>query len=345
LLSVIRNNPSKTKISFASYFHPETCNTSIPRDSIEFIGQSLPYFDEVRDGIRKNILDSELLLSRVPIDEFKTIHEKEYIDSIVAQSEAKSDNQIDISIECTNLFRAIPGYEYGLGGVYSIIDLMKQGILDRAYSFSLPSHHAYKNKGHGYCLLNTEAVAVKYAQSVGFKKVLIIDWDIHHGDGTQSIFENDNSVYCISIHSVVDLYMSMMDAILLGTSTYGKSVGHCNIPVLDLNYSDDFYYNELGLTGKIFRDTQCIKQFEVELNDLPFNPELIVIFDGHDSHKNDCGNEITNFSYDDFRTLIRIVKKVARKNSCPILSMPGGGYDISTTIQTALVHIEELKIQ
>jgi acetoin utilization deacetylase AcuC-like enzyme len=292
-------------VSFASYFHPETCETIISRDSIEFIGQSLPYFDQVRDGIRKHIHESEIALSRVPIQEFKYVHNKEYIDSIIKQSEGKRENQIEISIECTNLYQAIPGYEYGLGGIYSIIDLMKKGVLDRAYSFSLPSHHAYKNKGHGYCLLNTEAVAVKYAQFVGFKKVLIIDWDIHHGDGTQSIFENDNSVYCISIHSVVDLYMSMMDAILLGTSTYGKSVGHCNIPVLDLNYSDDFYYNELGLTGKIFRDTQCIKQFEVELNDLPFNPELIVIFDGHDSHKNDCGNEITNFSYNDFRTLIR----------------------------------------
>ncbi len=338
-------NHHHSEISFASYFHPETCKTIIPKESIDFIGQSLPYFDEVRASIRKYTQDSELSLTKVPIKEFKTVHDNEYIDSIIDLSEGRDSSKITTSIECSNLYQAIPGYEFGLGGIYSIIDLMKNGVLDRAYSFSLPSHHAYQNKGHGYCLLNTEAAAAKYAQSVGFKNVLIVDWDIHHGDGTQSIFENDNTVYCISIHSAVDLYMSMMEATLLGTTTYGTAVGHCNIPVLDLNYSDDFYFNELGLTGKLYRDENCISKFEEELYNLPFDPEIIIIFDGHDSHKNDCGNEITNFTYDDFRTLIRLVKKVAIKNNCPILSMPGGGYDLQTTIQTSLVHIEELKIR
>jgi hypothetical protein len=170
-----KRQPSGYRTTFASYFHPETCQTTIAINAIEFIGQSLPYFDAVRKGIAKHIQDSELALSKVPIQEFKSVHDKDYIDSIVLQSAGKKSKEIQISMECTNLFHAVPGYEFGLGGIYSILDLMQKGSLDRAYSFSLPSHHAYTNKGHGYCLLNTEAAAVRYAQSAGFRNVLIID--------------------------------------------------------------------------------------------------------------------------------------------------------------------------
>lgn len=330
------------KTTFGYYFHPETCFTNTPRGEIEFIGQSLPYFDSVRNEIRKKFTSKELPLEEVSFSEFGSVHNKEYLNQISKLAQGDPTDYPEISIECTNLHKAIPGYKFGLGGLYSALNLMRKGVLDRAYCFCLPSHHAFPNKGHGYCLLNSEAVAARYALSIGFRKILIVDWDIHHGDGTQTIFENDNSVFCISIHSAVDLYMSMVGSTLLGTTSYGSTVGHCNIPVLDENYSYDFFYKDLEMTGKFYRSETCIDQFKQELNSLPFSPDLVIIFDGHDSHIDDCNSDTTKFTYDDFRELIKLIKDVSNKNSCPILSMPGGGYNLDITVRCSLLHIEEL---
>jgi len=129
------------------------------------------------------------------------------------------DEQVEelprLSIECSGLDHCLPGYLYGLGGMLEAIDQMRAGLLERAYCFSLGGHHAYADWGHGYCLLNPQAAAARYAQTQGFRKILIVDWDIHHGDGTQSIFANDPSVYCLSIHSCLDLYMTSMRVMVL----------------------------------------------------------------------------------------------------------------------------------
>ena len=329
-------------MTYASYFHPETCLTSIPRNEIKFVGNSLPHYDSMRNDIAKNLKGSEIPLCKVAIEEFYSVHDRKYLEKIIALSQKQEVDLPKISGECSNLWHALPGYEYGLGGAYAAIDQMKKGNLDRAYCFSLPSHHGFPNRAHGYSLLNTEAMAVRYAQKQGFEKVLVVDWDIHHGDGTQTIFENDPSVYCISIHSAVDLYMSSQRTILLGTSTYGEKVGHCNIPVLSYDFSEEFYYNELEMTGNIFRTHEVIPQFEQELNKLPFNPDIIIVFDGHDSHVKDCGKEITAFEYEDYRTLTKLIKRIATINNCPILSIPGGGYNHDTAVISALAHADEL---
>ena len=72
---------------------------------------------------------------------------------------------------------------------------------DIKYSFSAvrpPGHHAEHDKAMGFCLINHVAVAAKYAQAKGFQRILMIDFDVHHGNGTQHIFENDDSVFYLS---------------------------------------------------------------------------------------------------------------------------------------------------
>jgi acetoin utilization deacetylase AcuC-like enzyme len=61
------------------------------------------------------------------------------------------------------------------------------------------------------CSSTRAAAGARYAQSIGFRRVLIVDWDVHHGDGTQDIFANDAGVHCISIHGALDLYMAAMN--------------------------------------------------------------------------------------------------------------------------------------
>ncbi len=328
--------------TFGTYFHPETCMTIKPMNEIEFIGQSLDYYEEVRAGIRKELRVPELPLNRVEFDEFKSVHGKEYLDAIKAFAGGDEQADLTISAECFNLPLALPGFEYGLGGLYSAVDLMKRGVLDRAYCFTQPSHHSFPSSGHGYCLLNSMAAAALYAQKSGFRKILIIDWDFHHGDGTQTIFENDSSVYIIEIHSAIDLYMSMVKSIELGTTVYSSSVGHCSIPVLDENYTDEFFHDELGLKGDVFRAENVMMQFRLALENLPFTPDMIFVFDGHDGHTLDCGKYVTKFEYEDFAMMTRAVIEISNKYNAPVISLPGGGYELDITVNSAAAHMSEL---
>jgi acetoin utilization deacetylase AcuC-like enzyme len=330
------------KPTVAVYFHPETIKTSAAADSFEWVGHSLPYIGRISAGIRSGTDLPELPLNRVPFDEFRAVHDERYLRGITNRAKGIQEPEIRISMECRNLWMAIPGYEFGLGGLYSAIDQMKKGILDRAYCGVLPSHHAYTARGHGYCMVNSLAAAVRYARKVGFQKALILDWDHHHGDGTQEIFTDDPDVYQISVHSGFDLYMASQKVLEAGLEPAGRKAGHRNIPILEEMLSDDFYYGELGYSGRIYRSHNALYAFGDALEELPWCPDIIFIFDGHDAHRDDCGAEVSRWDDDDFRTLSRLAMKAARTHSCPVVSMPGGGYVPGISIRLGILHLEEL---
>jgi acetoin utilization deacetylase AcuC-like enzyme len=246
-----------------------------------------------------------------------------------------------LSLECTGLEYNIPGYQYALGGMFEAISQMSKGVLERAYCFSMGGHHAYKDWGHGYCLLNPLAVAARYAQEQGFKNVLIIDWDHHHGDGTQSIFANDNTVYCLSIHSALDLYMSTQKVMRQGTATAAEQIGHCNIPILSSEF-DDGVWEQMGLEGTFYRGEESLSVFQAALDHLPWTPDIILIFSGYDAHIEDCGRHIQEWVNEDFEKLTIYVLELAKRVGCPILSVHGGGYNVPITVAAALTHISVL---
>lgn len=326
-------------MKFAVYLHKETCLTNRPVKESEYIGQSLPHYNKIRHVLEFDFKDyPSIELNRADIANFLSVHNKNYFDKIIALSKDQKIEGYPLSAECTALYYAIPGFEYGLGGMYNAIDKMENGELDRALCFSLPSHHAHPDRGHGYCVFNTQAAAVKYAQSVGFKNILIIDWDIHHGDGTQAIFENDSSVYQISIHNGIDLYMTKAEVHDLGTTIYGESVGHCNIPLVDTIY-DEKFIKDCELKGNYYNKEESIPLLLDALKNVPYNPDMVFIFAGQDSHKDDCGSGVTDWENKDFETLM---KSVIDQFNCPILATPGGGYKFETTIGVAKAYTDIL---
>jgi acetoin utilization deacetylase AcuC-like enzyme len=185
------------------------------------------------------------------------------------------------------------------------------------------------------------AAAVRYAQTQGFQTILIVDWDIHHGDGTQSIFAGDPNVYCLSIHSLVDLYMMKWGGVQSATTTAAEEVGHCNIPILDEIFDDKFLI-ELNVDSQFYRPHESLPAFREALAQVPFLPDLICIFSGYDSHRDDCGEGITNWTNADFRALTRWTLDLAKQSRCPVLSVHGGGYKPAVTIAAALGHIDVL---
>jgi len=88
-----------------------------------------------------------------------------------------------------------------VGCVVTAVDLVLDGSYDAAFALSRPpGHHAPVDRAMGFCLFNNVAVAARHAQRRGMERVLVVDWDVHHGNGTQDIFYEDASVYYLSTH-------------------------------------------------------------------------------------------------------------------------------------------------
>ena len=328
---------------FATYLHSETAATSRPPETIAFVGHSWPHFAQVRRALAQRAAAYAALPLRIaPLDAFASVHTAAYLQQLQQMAAGIVPEVAPrLSAECQGLEYCLPGYQAGLGGMLEAIDQMRAGELDRAYCFSLGGHHAYADWGHGYCLLNPQAAAARYAQAHGFARVLIVDWDIHHGDGTQSIFANDPTVSCISIHSAADLYMAKAVGLHAGTTTAGATDGHCNIPVLSQVFEDHFF-EQIGLSGHFYRAAQVAAVFERALAELPWQPDLICIFSGYDGHRDDCGRRITEWTEQDFGRLTRLVLDRAALARCPVLSVHGGGYQLPVTVASAICHIEVL---
>jgi acetoin utilization deacetylase AcuC-like enzyme len=239
---------------FATYLHLETLSTSRNVSDSQFTGFSYPHYSRIAKQLAQELSDlPSLPVRRADLDEFRRAHSLEYLDAL----KLMADGQLvpakpKLNSECAGLEYCLPGYCYGLGGFCEAIDHMQRGSLERAFIFSLVGHHAHRDWGHGYCLLNPMAAAVRYAQQVGFARVLIVDWDIHHGDGTQAIFAHDPNVHQISIHSGIDLYMLKASKLQAGSVESGQATGHCNIPVVHSIF-DDAFSQSVGLDSGFCR--------------------------------------------------------------------------------------------
>jgi acetoin utilization deacetylase AcuC-like enzyme len=333
----------RSRPRFATSLHSETMATSRPPATIAFVGNSWPHVAAVRQAVASRAASYPSLPLRVAdFDTFGSVHSEAYLQRLLL---AAGGNAPDVASlpggECSGLEHCLPGYRTGLGGMLEAIDQMRRGVLDRAYCFSLGGHHAYPDWGHGYCLLNVQAAAVRYAQAQGFPRVLIVDWDIHHGDGTQAIFANDPTVFCVSIHSAADLYMAKAAGLPAGTTTAAAAVGHCNIPVLSQVFGDTTF-ECAGLSGRWYRAPEVIAAFQQALAELPWQPDLICVFSGYDGHRDDCGRRITDWTEQDFAHMTRLVLDRAAQANCPVLSVHGGGYKLPVTVASALQHIHVL---
>ena len=133
------------------------------------------------------------------LDELARVHAREYIERIRQLSEAGGGNAGD-----DTPFGA-GGYEIArlsAGGVLAGIESLCGGAIDNGYALVRPpGHHAMSDRGMGFCLFNNVAVAIRHAQTkLGVGKIANVDWDVHHGNGTEAMFYDDPSVLTISLH-------------------------------------------------------------------------------------------------------------------------------------------------
>ncbi len=201
---------------------------------------------------------------------------------------------------------------YAAGAALAAIDLIMDKKADNAFCLVRPpGHHATPEKGMGFCLFNNVAIAAKYIQSrYSLDRIVIIDWDVHHGNGTQDAFYDDPSVMYFSMHRY---------PFYPGTGAEeetGKDSGSgftINIP-LSYNTEPQEYL-------KFFEDT-------LEKRIKPFKPEFILISSGFDAYRLDPISGL-NLEASDYNKLTKLTQNVA-KDCCDgrIVSCLEGGYHL-----------------
>jgi len=219
---------------------------------------------------------------------------------------------------CPDSFKAI---ERAVGAGVLAVDEILDNKLDAAFcSVRPPGHHANKHSSSGFCVFNNLAIAVKYAQSKGIKRIAIADFDVHHGNGTQDIFIDDDRVLLCSLFQY-PFY----------PNTAVKNNNHIvNSPLPIASNGDDL--------KEVFNS-----QWLPKLKD--FKPELLFISAGFDAHVEDDMASL-NFVEDDYIWLTEQLCKVTKESGCKgIISYLEGGYALSALGRSAVAHIKVLSEQ
>jgi acetoin utilization deacetylase AcuC-like enzyme len=157
-----------------------------------------------------NWLERDGLVQLTPraatLDELAAIHERSYIQEVEAISkEAAAQGEKAILQIGTDTYASAKSYEAALkaaGAPITAIDALMEGKINNAYCLVRPpGHHAVAEAAFGFCIFNNVAVAARYAiDKYGLERVMIIDYDVHHGNGTQEMFYDDPRVLYFSIH-------------------------------------------------------------------------------------------------------------------------------------------------
>ena len=283
----------------------------------------------VYQGIEEGGLLSSLTIISASFPEMKwieMIHDRDYISRLEEACRANEsifdspDNQMCADTYETALL--------AVGGILEIVRMVMEGTLDNAFcAVRPPGHHAETNRAMGFCYFNNVAIAARYLQNQwGIQRVGIVDFDVHHGNGTQHIFEDDASVYYYSIHQHPSFAYP-------GTGRefeYGKGQGHGftkNSPMLP-GQGDNEYYQLM--------ERDLFPVFE------QFMPEVLLVSAGFDAHREDDMSDM-KLSTEGFSWIMRRLMEMANKYcSGRVISVLEGGYSLKRLPELARNHIQIL---
>ena len=213
------------------------------------------------------------------------------------------------------------------GGVLTAIDAIMDKRVDNAFcAVRPPGHHAEADHAMGFCLINNVAVAARYFQKrYGLERIAIVDWDVHHGNGTQHTFYKDPSVFFFSTHQ----YPYYPGTGAVDERGEGKGEGFTlNVP-LPAGMGDQEY---LEIFNHILRPALTA-----------YKPDAIIISAGFDAHRDDplAGMNLTDEGY---KALTTVVQEIASEHAGGrILSCLEGGYSLAALAASVEGHLRMLQ--
>ena len=303
------------------YTHPDCL--------LKFNGQGHPERKERLDSILKSIKSSNLKVNfkeapKVDLEIVSLVHPKKHIEQIFSFIPEKGIRGIEKEPYADTML--CPSSKNAIlrscgAGIAAANDLMKKN--ERSFcAVRPPGHHAETVRANGFCFINNIAVAARYLQKYyGVDRIAIVDFDVHHGNGTQEIFYKDKSVAYASSHEF---------PLFPGTGTENE-IGDGNIFNATL---------KAGIRSKDFMnifDQKVLKPID------KFRPDVILISAGFDAHKRDPLANI-NLESEDFFKITKNIVDIANVHSRGrVISFLEGGYDLQALSESIIEHLKALK--
>jgi len=277
--------------------------------------QRLVAINQAIEPLRRQLVEkSPIWVSKTILE---TVHSQEHIQTILEASEYGTPIDSDTICSADSYEAAVKAVGAGIVA----IDGIKAGEFQRAFcAVRPPGHHATPTQAMGFCLFNNIAIAARYAQNLGYEKVMIIDFDVHHGNGTQDTFYEDASVFYFSSHQAFAYPGTGAEA------HHGAGVG------------EGFTANFL-----VMPDSGDNELLDIYANDLPpyvesFDPDIILVSAGYDLHESDPLAQL-NVTTEGIAKIVRLILDSA---DVPFVFFLEGGYDVDALGKNVKVTLEEM---
>jgi acetoin utilization deacetylase AcuC-like enzyme len=249
-----------------------------------------------------------------------SVHPQRYVEAIRNVIPAEGIRRIDA--DTTASAGSWEAAMRAIGGALYAVDAVAKGEAANAFcAIRPPGHHAEPTVAMGFCLFNNVAIAARHAQKAhGMERIAIVDWDVHHGNGTQDIFWSDPSVLYCSTHQM---------PLFPGTGALSET-GVGNIFNAPLSPGDGTEHFRQAFLERILPAVRN------------FSPDLILISAGFDAHRRDPLAEI-NLDAEDFAWATgKLMDLADRSANGRVVALLEGGYDLRGLAASAAAHIRQL---
>lgn len=253
---------------------------------------------------------------RADIADIEAVHDNDYIKGIMNARPGYLDPDTFFSAGTleASLFAA--------GAMIEAIKSCHTGTVDRAFcAVRPPGHHAEASRAMGFCIFNNVAVGARYAQKLGYRKVFIADFDVHHGNGTEHIFYDDDTVYYFSTHQ----YPHYPGTGSERETGKGKGKGFTyNIPMAHGSGDKDFIFAYHDILHPLIDK---------------FDPDIFLVSAGYDIH---AGDPLAGIKVSDegVRSIVKGI--LTSKRNIPYVFTLEGGYDLRALGDSVVITLQEM---
>ncbi len=257
-----------------------------------------------------------------PMDTLEAVHAPSYLEHVQDLSASGGGHlSLDTGLNRDSWEAATLASGAAIGAVESALEGTAAFAIARP-----PGHHAGRAYGMGFCVLNNAAVAAEHARSRGVERIAIVDWDVHHGNGTQDIFYANPGVLYLSVHQS-PFYPGTGDAREVGEGS-GRGFT-ANVPLPARSGEDRYAAAFAGFFVPILRE---------------FRPALIIVSAGYDAHRSDLlgGMRLESASYGRFAAQLAAVAREV--GAAPLALLMEGGYNLEAltgSVAATVTGVEE----
>jgi acetoin utilization deacetylase AcuC-like enzyme len=255
----------------------------------------------------------------VDVEDLLRVHPQAFVDAVFAAAPSSGRRSLDPDTVMST--GSLLAARRAAGACVAAVRAVAAGEAQRSFcAVRPPGHHAEPGTAMGFCVFSNVAVAARAAQAAGLKRVAIVDFDVHHGNGTQAAFENDPTVMVASIHQS-PLYPGTGDPSETGVGNIVNATVAPHAP----------------------RETWR-SRFEGLMDSVDaFAPELVIVSAGFDAHLRDPLSA-QSLEEDDFAWATRAIVSVANARAKGrVVSSLEGGYDLQALGRSAAAHVRALQ--